>query len=432
LSAIQQVKANPSTFVHRPATSKQLTMQFSSLVFVVGVLGALGRFDRVDALARLIRVPLTRAITQEAGQLGQPVVSYYTTMNVGTPPKLFKIQFDIGSDESFLPHYSWNPFNRNMHYSTGYQCKVSSTCTKNNNEYNIEYQHVKLTGKRYEDLVTLNAVYSSGADATTMHPYLNNNNTAVTTIQPLNQLASWRQNFLAISSASDARFNPLPIDGFFGLGSAPQSTTGVSNVLTRLRSSNLIDNLQFSLWLNPVLDSPHGGTLVLGGVDTNLYQGKIYWHSLEATHANGWQLRLQSVSLGNQFVGCSAPGRTGCQARFSTGVSDIYGPRDDVMKIYSLLNTTKSSTGLHLIDCRRIPSLPYITFYIDGIPYYLYASNYIRKTVDGAIFKRETCYVAILPSDDDATTWTLSTPFLGAYYSIFDMTYRQIGFAALR
>ena len=80
----------------------------------------------------------------------------------------------------------------------------------------------------------------------------------------------------------------------------------------------------------------------------------------------------------------------------------------------------------------RIPSLPHITFNIDGIPYHLFASNYIRKTADGGIFKKETCYVAILPSDDDATTWTLSTPFLGAYYTVFDMTYRQIGFAALK
>lgn len=387
-----------------PSTRISLFISTVSLILI-------SRVNFSQASARLIHVPLQRTTTQGAGQLGQPVVNYYSIVNIGTPPKSFKVQFDVGLNELFVPHYSWNPFNTNLHYSEGFQCKSSSTCKKTNSQFSITYQHVQMTGKRYEDSVTLTMARS------------NNTNQAISTSP------AWRQNFLAISSASDGRFSTLPIDGSFGLSPAPQSSSGVNNILVSLHNANLIDNLQFSIWFNPVLDSQAGGELIIGGVDTNKYQGQIYWHSLTGLAPSQWSLGLQYVSLGNQVISCH--GRQ-CKAVLSTGLSDITGPNEDVRKIYNLLNTTKSSTGLELIDCRRISSLPFITFFIDGISYYLFPSNYIRKTVDGRIFKKETCYVAIVPSNDNSNTWTLATPFLGAYYTIYDLTYRQIGFAALR
>uniref|UniRef100_A0A6G1SLE7 Lysosomal aspartic protease n=1 Tax=Aceria tosichella TaxID=561515 RepID=A0A6G1SLE7_9ACAR len=399
---------------------------------ILGLIG--GQYRDADALARLVKVPLVSSTIQAAGSLGQPVVNYYTRVSIGSPPKPFNVQFDIGTNELFVPHYSWNPFNRNLHYSSGFQCKDSATCVKNTNVFKIEYQHVKLEGKRYEDVINLDmAHYTPGTELTSGAAAGASTSTALNVSTTAAAVPSrWRQSFLAIASASDGRFSPLKVDGFFGLGAASKSMTGIGSILTNLHNANLIDNLQFSFWFNPILDSAHGGMLILGGVDTNLYTGKIYWHKLPAPQSDRWTLALQTVTLGSQPVGCLTPSRGGCQAKFSTGLSDIYGPHDDVMKIYSFLNTTKSSTGIQLIDCRRIPSLPYITFNIDGIPYYLLPSNYVRKTVDGTIFKKETCYVAILPTNDEANTWTLSTPFLGAYYSIFDMTYGQIGFAALK
>ena len=371
-----------------------------------------------EAAARLIRVPLQRSIIQSAGTLGQPVVNYFSTVNIGTPSVSFKVQFDVGFNEHFVPHYSWNPFNTNLHYKSGFQCKSSKSCKKTNVEYTVNYQHVKLTGKPYEDVVSLMMGRA--------------NNTLGSPINSTIATPNWRQNFLAMSSASDGRFSSLPIDGFFGLGPAPQSSSGINSLLVSLHNSNLIDNLQFSIWFNPILDSSYGGELIMGGVDTSRYDGQIFWHHLSGVATNQWLLNLQQVNLGNQVVGCSGGGKA-CQAALSSGSSDILGPRDEVQKIYSLLNTSKSSTGLALIDCRRIADLPYITFFVDGIPYYLLPSNYIRKTVDGHIFKKETCYVAILPSNDDASrVWTLTTPFLGAFYSVFDVTQRQVGFAALK
>lgn len=373
-----------------------------------------------QAAARTIKIPLIRGTTQGAGTLGQPVISYYSPVNIGTPAKVFNVQFDVGFNDLFVPHYTWSPFKINLHYGKGYQCKVSSTCVKSPNELSVEYQHCKLTGKRYEDLLTLQTAYGSAAS-------LNNQSSA--SVGPSAYPTSMRQSFLAIADASDARFKQLPVDGFFGLGPLSQSGSGTVNILANLQVNRLIDNLQFSMWLNPLLDSKQGGELVLGGVDESRYQGQIYWHHLSAVHSQ-WVLNLQYISLGNQIVGCNGQQ---CQAVLSSAVNEVYGPRVDVQRIYSILNTSHQSSGLELIDCRRILNLPILTFSVDGIPYSMLPSNYVRKTTDGVIFKSETCYVAILPTDSsNSKQWTLGTNFLGAYYSIYDMTYRQVGFASLR
>lgn len=360
------------------------------------------------AAARTIKIPLTRGTTQNAGTLGQPVINYYTPVNIGTPAKVFNIQFDVAFNELFVPHYTWSPFKINLHYGKGFQCKDSSTCVKSPHELSIEYQNCKLTGKRYEDVVMLQTGYGT---SNVSYPY------------------SYRQTFLAIADASDARFKELPVDGYFGLGPLAQSSTGTGNILIGLQTNRLIDNLQFSMWFNPLLDSKQGGELILGGVDETRYQGQIYWHHMSAAHSQ-WALNLQYVSLGNQVVGCNGQQ---CQAVLSSAVNEVYGPRVDVQRIYSILNTSHQASGLELIDCRRISNLPILTFNIDGIPYSMLPSNYIRKTTDGIIFKSETCYVAILPTDSTTSKqWILGTNFLGAYYSIYDMTYRQVGFASLR
>lgn len=370
--------------------------------------------DVISQSARTIKIPLVRSTVQAAGTYGQPVINYYTPINVGTPAKAFNIQFDVGLSDSFLPHYNWNPFKGNLHYTKGFQCKDSSTCVKNDRSFIVEYQNCKLTGKPYQDIITFPNVYANMTTAPSGNGAQN--------------VVSLRQNFLAVSDASDARFKDLPVDGYFGLSPVAQSPSTINNIIVNLHQSRYIDNLQFSMWLSPALDSPHGGELILGGVDPARYQGQIYWHHLSPM-SNQWALGLQHVSVGSQVVSCD---RQQCMAVLSSAVNEIYGPPEDVQKIYHLLNTVRQG-NLQMVDCRRISQMPIITFTVDGIPYALLPSNYVRKTVSGTVFKSETCYVAILPfTNQHQKEWTLGTNFLGAYYSIFDMTYRQVGFASLR
>lgn len=391
------------------------------LAALLALLGAHSAADATTA-ARLLRVPLTRETTPGAGQLGEPVMSYYTTVGVGTPSKPFKLQFDVGFSGTFLPHYEWSPFKVNLHYGIGYRCKDSSSCSKVDRNYELDYQHCRLTGKLYDDVWLL-----AGQPAAT-----HNASSASTRGQRAVQL---RQNFIAASDATDGRFKPLPVDGFVGLSATSQGPS-TRNLLTSLVNANLLDNLQFSLWFNPVLDSAQGGELVLGGQDPMRYSGQLYFHSL-AGPAGGdqWALNLQHVGVGQLLVSCN---NMRCQAVISSGVNAIYGPSSEVKKIYDLLNTSTDGGGgqpnrLQLLDCRRIQSLPTLSFTIDGIVYALLPSNYVRRTRDGSLFKRETCYVNIMAADGPVPNqWVLGTSFLEAYYSFYDLTHRQVAFGTAR
>lgn len=370
-------------------------------------------------------------MTAGAGNFGQPVVSYYAPVHIGTPPKTFNIQFDVGYSDLFVPHYTWSPFKVNLHYGKGVLCKDSSTCVKTDRTYISECQNCLITGKPYEDLVSLSSAYrGSSNQSSTGHGHHFS--------PPLQLPITFRQNFLAASDASDSKFRYLPVDGYFGMGpSARSSTASLQNPIVSLHEARLIDNLQFSFWFNPVLDSNQGGELVLGGVDTARFQGQIFWHHLTDLTSGHWTVSLQQVTLGALTIGCGAgPAAASCTATVSSAVNELYGPSDQVKKIYDLLNAVKSSSSsgedLQLIDCRRIGQLPILTLNIDGVPYSLLPSNYIRKTTDGSAFKSETCYVAILPLNSQSGQWILGTNFLGAYYSVYDLTYRQIGFASLR
>lgn len=405
--------------------NKKSTMacKILALLFVISIA------SDCDAAARTLKIPLTRSTVQQAGEFGQPVINYYTTVAIGTPEKRFKIQFDVNYNELFVPHYEWTLFRPYLHYSSGFQCKVSSSCVKTDLSLTTTYQNCKLTGKPYEDYIRFEKALPLGPQATSTQSIGQQaqQNSSVETKR-------FRQNFLAIGDASDGRFKDLEVDGYFGLSPAQQSPNGVLSLLLNLHKADLIDSFQFSFWFNPVLDNDQGGELVIGGIDPSRYNGQIYWHTLNPLPHDQWTLNLQYVTLGQQTISLDCSKTSPCQVVLSTGVSDIYGPRDEVNKLYNLLNIIQpSKKSLPLLDCRRIPQLPTINFMIDGIAYTLLPSNYVRKTVDGTYFKSETCYVAVLPSDNfHPRQWTLGTNFLGAYYSVFDMNFRQVGFASLR
>lgn len=365
------------------------------------------------AVAPTFKLPLIRSIVQKAGHLGQPVVNYYAPVSIGTPKKTFNIQFDVDFNELFVPHYEF--FGSKLHHKKGFQCKESKSCTKTDRKVKIEYQQCELKGKPYQDLISFD----------TAQPYLRH---------------SFEQKFLAISDASNSQFRHLEVDGFFGLSPSRQSTSGSGSesLLYSLRQAALIENMQFSFWFNPVHDANQGGELTFGGVDPNRYTGQIYWHQLEPSilepMQDRWALNLQAVSLGAETITLGYnPFQYNYRAILSTGVSEIYGPANDVYRIYALLNVNMSghSEFVPMIDCQRIHQLPILQFTIDGLSYPVLSTNYVRKIDVGR--KSESCYIAILPSREyNRYQWVLGTNFLSAYYSIFDMVNRQVGFATLR
>lgn len=367
--------------------------------------------SRPNLANRTIQIKLHKSTSEQGGILGQHVTSYYTNVNIGTPQKPFKLLIDTNANENWLPHYlKLGIIYSRLHYKNGYCKKDSKTGKKEEKLFTFEYQKCELSGKAYEDIFEFIGVNEGSS--------YNN--------------VSFRQRFLAISSASNDRFSSLEIDGVLSLAPAVMSDSGTQSVLLNLRDTKLIDELKFSIALDTVDEKSEGGEIILGGTDQTKYIGNICYHPMISLHKR-WELNLQSVMLGGEVVSCY---NLGCKTTLSTGVNDFYGPREDVLRIMNLLGVVNNQKDnnelvedkLFEIDCLKVINLPNLSFNIDGKPYVVSPSSYIKKKVDGLIFKSSTCYVAILPSDS-INHWILGSNFMSNFYTIFDLNQRQIGFA---
>lgn len=363
---------------------------------------------------KMIRVALHKGTTMKAGIHGQPVTSYYARVDIGTPPKTFNLSIDIGARETWLPHYSMLGgilFNR-LHYRRGYSKKSSSTSVKKNSVFTFEHMQCELEAKPYEDLFEFKDVIESLS-----RPIV-------------------RQRFLSVSSASSDRFADLPSDGIVAFNGQPESAAGTRLLILNLLQAKLIDSPIFSLWLDANPESNEGGELTIGGLNPTRYMGVMIRHPVVTGNGGDrWAVGLKEVLLGETVVSCY---RKNCSATLATGVNDLFGPREDVLRIMEALRSigggirierSSNNEDLYEIDCLQVVNLPPLRFVINDVPYQIQPVDYLRKKVDGVLFKSATCYVAILPNDS-SKSWILGSNFLSNFYTVYDYNKKEIGIAA--
>ena len=140
------------------------------------------------------------------------------------------------------------------------------------------------------------------------------------------------------------------------------------------------------------------------------------------THQSYWQFKMDKVSvrLGNKLTTVC---QDGCQAIADSGTSYIIGPVDEVNKIYEALGVQNTYYWSSRIPCNRIELLPNIVFTIEGRQFPLKPSAYTFKFND-------ECYLSILALP--VPFWILGDTFMGEYYTVFDATNNQVGFAVSR
>lgn len=363
-----------------------------------------------NAADKIIRVLLQRQETRLAGEFGQPVVNYYTQVDIGTPGKTFNIQFDTDLAYSFVPHYKLYTtfikkilFKYNLHYSKGYRGKESGTSYKQKSETQttFEYQKCTLTGKSYTDAINITEAFDT---------------------QSGNQRGKFIHTFLAISDASNSAFKTLPVDGFFGLAPVTSANSHTDNLLVSMSSQKLIDKNQFAIMLGDDL-----GLIHFGGFRQS--RQTIRWEPLAPELRNKWTLVLKSVKMGDQIIssGCD---QTPCRVVLGAALTDTYGPRDEVQKLYHDLGAVVEDS-LPLVDCRRKQQLPSVEFFFRDIIVGISADEYVRQSSSAKLFGNETCYVSILPVDKyHPRQWTLGANFFMKKYIVFDMDNRKVGFSA--
>eukprot|EP01127_Copromyxa_protea_P005276 TRINITY_DN15228_c0_g1_i1.p1 TRINITY_DN15228_c0_g1~~TRINITY_DN15228_c0_g1_i1.p1 ORF type:complete len:371 (-),score=98.66 TRINITY_DN15228_c0_g1_i1:23-1135(-) len=310
-------------------------------------------------------------------------VEYIGTVLLGTPPKPYRVVFDTGSSNLWVPSIQCT--DSGCSGKNKYDSSKSSTYKANGESISISYGTGSMDGILDVDVASL-AGY----------------NVSVT--------------FGAATSLADF-FNGQPMDGILGLAYPGIAADYVTPVFDVMMSKKLLPKNIFSFFL----DSTSGDSrsaIIFGVLDPTYYTGSISY--VPVVNQNYWLISLDDVTVGKTDVGGCNGWLAYCKAIVDTGTSLIVLPTD-------AFNTLSSAIGTVNSDCSNIDSLPTIdfTFNSGSLTLPLSPSTYVIKDPQAG------CVLGIQGSDG-LPFWILGDTFMRQYYTVFDRDNNQIGFAPIK
>ncbi|XP_069059187.1 pepsin A-like [Pleurodeles waltl] len=322
-------------------------------------------------LAQVVSEPLTNYMDS----------SYYGTISIGTPPQEFKVIFDTGSSNLWVPSVYCSSVSCSNHKK--YNPSSSSTYKGTSEPLSIAYGTGSMTGYLGYDTVQIESLVD---------------------VSQVFGLAYTEANF----------FYYMNFDGILGLGYPSLAADGATPVFDNLWSQGLISQNLFSVYLSANEDS--GSVVTFGGYNPSYYRGNINWVPLSSK--GYWQINLQSITMNGNVIACNG----GCQAIVDTGTSLIAGSYSGVSSIQNAIGATQNSNGEYSVNCNTMGSLPDIVFTINGVQYPVPASAYINQSKHSCTSNFQTT---------GAGLWILGDVFIREYYVVFDRAGDYIGLAPL-
>eukprot|EP00164_Ancoracysta_twista_P008258 GFYU01011881.1.p1 GENE.GFYU01011881.1~~GFYU01011881.1.p1 ORF type:complete len:536 (+),score=151.66 GFYU01011881.1:143-1750(+) len=364
------------------------------------------------APVRPIVVPLTRRLLsdEEGAALLEYLIStpnatkvdlkvfheYYGTLEIGTPkpgtqPQLFNVEFDTGSSRLWVPDEQCARCGNHHKYDI----RTSST--------GAQFNSVAFECK-YEDGDAVTGVYYKDA-------------VKISNVEVSNQIfGSARQ--VGSSKRAQPWYLDGKADGVLGmshrsefreiLNLSPNQPDINLSVFRNMMMQRVIPEPMFSFFLR---HDTRGSTLVLGGVlDEYHPNDEIFWAKvIDKEH---WKVRIKDTRMGQYSHNCQD-----CEGYIDTGATHIYVPHNH----YPFFNLK--------IDPNCTPEtlkeMPVFAFTVAGEngqekELKLYPDDYIIK-------REKVCESGFLRIDEN--DWTFGTPFLRAYYTVYDFQKIRLGVA---
>ncbi|KAJ9066960.1 aspartic proteinase precursor [Entomophthora muscae] len=309
---------------------------------------------------------------------------FYGEIGVGKPAQVFKVVFDTGSSNLWVPSKKCSSIACFFHKK--FDSSKSHSYKKNGTNFAIRYGSGAVEGYIGEDVVTVGDVPTKGVQfgETTKEPGL---------------------------AFAFGRF-----DGIFGLGYDTISVNRITPPFYKMVDQGL--EPVFSFWLNTNGGSDHGGEMVLGGVDKKHYKGKITW--VPVTRKGYWEVSLDKVAFGDEEVELPKTG-----AAIDTGSSLLVVPSDLADMINRFIGAKKGFGGQYSVECDQVPSLPELTLTFGGQPFTLQGSDYILQVQNQCI----SGFTGLDVPPPLGPLWIIGDVFLRKYYSVYDLGNNQVGFA---
>lgn len=207
-------------------------------------------------------------------------------------------------------------------------------------------------------------------------------------------------------------------DGILGLGWDSIVVGGGPSPFGALVQSKQLERNVFAFYLGNF----EKGELVLGGVNTDHYEGKLVTVPLIAE--TYWEVQLNALIVGGKPI--NAPGEGSTRAIIDSGTSLLAGPVREVRRIAKLVGAVPLIAGEYMIDCKAIDTAPTLTFKLGDFSFSLEPKDYIIDEGSSA------CILGIMGINippPNGPLWILGDVFMRKYYVVFNWDDRALNIA---
>lgn len=314
---------------------------------------------------------------------------YYSEISLGTPPQFFKVILDTGSSNLWVPSVDCGSIACFLHEK--YDSSLSSTYKANGSEFAIQYGSGAVSGFVSQDTLKIG------------------------------DLTIPKQDFAEITQEPGIAFAFGKFDGILGLAYDTIAVNKIVPPVYNAMDRELLDENKFSFYLGDSEKGTDGGLVTFGGVDEELFEGKITY--LPLRRKAYWEVEFDAITLGQETATLEKTG-----AAIDTGTSLIALPSSLAEILNSAIGAKKSWSGQYTIECETRDSLPDLKFNFSGYNFTLTAYDYTLNAGG-------TCISAFTPMDLPEPIGPMAIigdSFLRRYYSVYDAQNDAVGLAKAR
>ncbi|KAJ6473928.1 aspartic peptidase domain-containing protein [Mycena vulgaris] len=320
--------------------------------------------------------------------------TYYTTIEIGTPPKSYNVILDMTLGDLALAGPSCTA-GCPMAAALQYDAMKSSTWKNESTFTGNTFAHGRFSGPLFADNVSIGSHSVSQVD------------------------------FVQISEVDEFTLKD-PMSGFLGLGDSLSDRAFWKTLL----ALDDFDAPEFSFWLSRAEPGTQGatpgGAFVFGGVNSSLYSGDIEF--IDAS--DFWFVQLSAANIQLDGKASSITFFNETTVMLDVGFPFVGGPADGVAALWAEVPGAKAVSnpaGFYTFPCNTPVNMSFSfgkkTWEMSAQDVNLGPVSINSEDCLGSIMVR-TADFAILP-------WTFGVPFLRNVYSVFRQTPLTVGFAEL-